>query len=386
MSNKKQDQRALTEITKECSQCHKEFPRNGFSNKQWRDATKKSPTCRLCAEYTKISDEKSRPCYDCNCNLPRKEFAIFQWSKGVEARCHSCTDKLSRKVLNSIKLTADGKIAPDKKDGSDSTLRERPDGILVCAHSLECCDICMVDYTLMNDYTRKRTQLGRQELTQEECDAVAKRNMKGSNVRISKKICIMDGLAICPRSSKKMRCPCDEVTYCSAGCQKQHWMIHQMTCKWHAKKEEEKKKAREEKEKHKQRQQVIKEAAEKTAANNLTEQQKNVARMEAFFAENNGGEHSIDECAWQLGEHPLVIGGGSIRYGRNGEEFIKGDVAKIYREKMDIEWDGSPRFGVGPYVQEKHPEDWIAKARRGKSQRMKDVENDLNAMYLNNSK
>lgn len=192
----------------------------------------------------------------------------------------------------------------------------------------------------------------------------------------------MDGRPVCPRSSKKMRCPCNDVTYCSTACQKQHWMIHKMTCKWQAKKEVEK--AKKEREKH-EKQQQHKEKA-KSVASNLTEEQKNFVRMEAFFAENNGGEHSIAECAWQLGEHPFVIGGGNLRYGPNGEEFIKGDVAKIYRERLGVEWDGSPRFGMGPYEQEKAPEDWIAKARQGKSLRMKDIESELKGMYLNNLK
>ena len=78
--------------------------------------------------------------------------------------------------------------------------------------------------------------------------------------------------------------------------------------------------------------------------------------------------------------------GGTIRYGKNGEEFIKGDVGKIYREGNGVEWDGSPRFGMGPYEQQKPRTDWIAKARQGKSQRMKDIEGDLMGMYLNNQK
>ena len=61
-----------------------------------------------------------------------------------------------------------------------------------------------------------------------------------------------------------------------------------------------------------------------------------------------------------------MILGGSFQYGRSGKEFIKGNVAKIYRENLDVEWDGTPRFGIGPYEQENRPEDWIAKARRGK--------------------
>ena len=92
----------------------------------------------------------------------------------------------------------------------------------------------------------------------------------------------------------------------------------------------------------------------------------------------NSAKGSIDECAWQLGEHPLVIGGGSVHMQRDGrQEFIKGDVAKIYREKVGAEWDGSPRFGLGEYVQQKTPFDWIAKAREGRSQREKDLAREL---------
>ena len=72
-----------------------------------------------------------------------------------------------------------------------------------------------------------------------------------------------------------------------------------------------------------------------------------------------------------------MIGGGTIRYGPDGEEFIKGDVAKIYRENKGVEWDGSPRFGLPPYEQRKPKFDWIAKARQGKSQQEKDYESNL---------
>jgi hypothetical protein len=65
-----------------------------------------------------------------------------------------------------------------------------------------------------------------------------------------------------------------------------------------------------------------------------------------------GGEHSIDECAWQLGEPPFAIGGGSIAMTPNGDKFVKGDVGKFFREQNGAQWDGSPRFGLGPYVQQ----------------------------------
>mmetsp|Transcript_4264 Transcript_4264/g.4852 ORF Transcript_4264/g.4852 Transcript_4264/m.4852 type:complete len:195 (+) Transcript_4264:75-659(+) len=115
------------------------------------------------------------------------------------------------------------------------------------------------------------------------------------------------------------------------------------------------------------------------SAHGLTEEQLDYIFTEALLSENDGGEHSIEECAWQLGVHPFHIGGGSIRVARdtNKREFIKGDVAKIWMDKTGVEWDGSPRFGMGPYKQQKTPVDWIAKARQGKSQREKDLEKFL---------
>ena len=110
-------------------------------------------------------------------------------------------------------------------------------------------------------------------------------------------------------------------------------------------------------------------------AHGLTEEQLDNIRMEAFFAENSGRKHAIEECAWQLGEHPLVIGGGTVQMGRDGQsKFVKGDVAKIYMEGKGVVWDGSPRFGMGPYEQKKEPFDWIEAARQGKSQEQKDIE------------
>jgi len=363
-----------TERTKVCSQCRSNFTRDQFSNRQWK-AQSNYRSCRLCSEYTKISEDKSRKCRDCKLNLPRTDYAIYQWSKGDEARCFSCAQKLGQKVLSSISNLG-------HTDTIDST-KERPDGTVVCGpHSQECCDICMMDFTLPNDFQRKKNELGR-DLTPEEYDQVTKKSMAMAGVRINKKICIMDGQPMCPRNSKKLRCPCNEVTYCSTACQKYHWTIHKMTCKFHSKKKE---KELEKKLKKQAKAAAAAQAQLKSAADDLTEEQKNFARKEAFFAENNGGKHSIEECAWQLGEHPFVIGGGSIRYNTNtvpmSEEFVKGDVAKIYREKLGVEWDGSPRFGMGPYEQKKTPEDWIAKARKGKSKRMKNLESELMA-HLN---
>ena len=94
----------------------------------------------------------------------------------------------------------------------------------------------------------------------------------------------------------------------------------------------------------------------------LTEEQKDFVRKEAFMMERSR-EDTIDEAAWQLGEHPLVIGGGSITLSAGGETFIKGDVRKIYAEH-GIAFDGTPRFGIPPYKQRYSPPiDWIARGR-----------------------
>lgn len=327
---------------KECGQCHQQKTKDEFAKKQWK---KSNPSCYRCAEYTKFSTDKTRNCHQCKMNFLREEYAIYQWSKGSEALCSKCCDQVTETFMSRL--------------GSEPDHVHNDDGTSFCAHGSEYCDICMVDFTLPNMIARKRNKLGR-DLTENEHDALFRKFNEKNGIFISRKVCILDGQPMCPRAGKKMRCPCDEVTYCSKVCQKHHWMIHKMTCKWHLENQE-KKKAKKEKQK-------------KRAVNELTEEQKNHARMEAFLAENNGGEGSIDECAYQLGEHPLVIGGGSIRYGRDGEEFVKGDVAKIYRERVGVEWDGTARFGLGPYVPRKNPEDWIAKARQGKSQRQKDFE------------
>ena len=116
-------------------------------------------------------------------------------------------------------------------------------------------------------------------------------------------------------------------------------------------------------------------ATQPSPPHGLTEEQLDNIRMDAFFAENSGRKHAIEECAWQLGEHPLVIGGGTVQMGRDGQsKFVKGDVAKIYMEGKGVVWDGSPRFGMGPYVQKKESFDWIAAARQGKSQERKHIE------------
>lgn len=219
----------------------------------------------------------------------------------------------------------------------------------------------MMDFTLPNQFARKRVALGR-ELADEEVEVIQKQFFEDANIKISRKICIMDGQHDCPQSGRKLRCPCNEVTYCSKECQLRHWAIHKMTCKHHLEKKNKKGAKANNSQKLKKKTAAL---ATQPAAHDLTEEQLNNIRMEAFFAENSGSEGSIEECAWQLGEHPLVIGGGSVRMTANGQTFIKGDVAKIYMDNIGEVFDGSPRFGMGKYVQKKPYFDWIAKARQG---------------------
>ena len=138
-----------------------------------------------------------------------------------------------------------------------------------------------------------------------------------------------------------------------------------MTCTWHA--EKQRKKAAKKKVKEEAKRKSEEEKLADRAAS-LTEAQRNYVRSEAVFAEKlPGGEHSIEECAWQLREHPLVIGGGSLVMRADGTEtFRKGDVAKIYRERLGVEYDGSPRFGLPPYSQRKPYANWIARAHEAK--------------------
>ena len=97
-------------------------------------------------------------------------------------------------------------------------------------------------------------------------------------------------------------------------------------------------------------------------AASLTAEQKDFIRSEAFMMENSR-EHTIMEAAWQLGEHPFAIGGGTITLSGEGETFTKGDVHKIFAQR-GMAFDGNPRFALPPYKQECFiPIDWITRAR-----------------------
>lgn len=344
-SEKANDQAPLTKI---CARCKESREKDQFPKKEWK---REDALCRLCFEYEIISDELTRQCKDCKLDLPRSQYNIHQWEKGEDALCHGCRELFTKKFIESIGTTE--KIQHLQDDGLQD------DGVCFCSHSLERCDICMVDYTLLNKLARKRAILGR-DLTDDEHEAIIAEYWKEEDIHINSKICIMDGQSMCPRTGRKLRCPCNEVTYCSTVCQRHHWVIHKMTCKAHA-----------EKKKKKKSQQTSSSAQPE---HGLTEEELEYIHIEAFMAENRGVEHAIEECAWQLGEHPFVIGGGKIQYGPSGEEFIKGDVGEIFRERKGVEWDGDKRFGLGPYVQQKTPFDWIAKARGGKSLKKENLE------------
>lgn len=332
--------------TKTCAQCRESREKDQFPKKEWK---RENALCRVCFEFTIISDEQTRQCHECKLDLPRSQYNIHQWEKGADALCHGCREAFAKKCIESF---------------GTAKIQHLKDDTCVCSHSLERCDICMVDYTLSNKFIRKRALLGR-DLTDDENEVITAEFMKDAGITINSKMCIMDGQPVCQRSGRKLRCPCNEVTYCSEACQRHHWTIHKMTCKTLTKKK---------KKSTKKRENGGVEQDSQQPAHGLTEEELEYIRIEAFMAENRGMKHAIEECAWQLGEHPFVIGGGKISYGlTTGEEFMKGDVGKIFREKKRAEWDGTKRFGLGPYVQQKTPFDWIAKAKGRKSIKKEDL-------------
>ena len=202
--------------TKSCAQCNQECEKDQFPKKQWK---REKPLCRLCFELTNISKEQTRQCKECKVVLPRNQYNVDQWAKGDKALCHGCRELVGQQILASF------------GSSTESNMKQLPDGTCVCSrHYKELCDECMMDFTLPNQFARMRTSVGR-DLTKDEYEEQTKVYMEDSNIHINRKICIMDGQAICPRSGRKLRCPCNEVTYCSKDCQVYHWTIHKMTCK-----------------------------------------------------------------------------------------------------------------------------------------------------------
>ena len=212
-SNKNETEQQQRQLTKTCVQCGKDGERDQFTAKQWK---KEQPSCRRCFVLTKTSDEASHQCSKCKLVQPRDQYDACQWGKGGEAVCNGCRAQLDMTFFSKL---------------GQSESKSLADGTVVCApHSSECCDVCMMDFTLPNRFTRKRAALGR-ELTEKENEVIQEQFFEDANIHISRKICIMDGRSDCPRTGRKLRCPCNEVTYCSKECQRRHWTIHKLTCK-----------------------------------------------------------------------------------------------------------------------------------------------------------
>ena len=162
---------------KACTQCNKKCTQDQFARKQWK---KKNPSCRLCAEFTNICQDKSRQCHQCQLTLPRREFDIYQWRNGSQAWCHSCRDASTRKVQDFTRW------------------KELADRTYVCRlHSLVNCNICDLDFTLTNQLARKENALGR-DLTNKESNEVISEspkkdlgNIHDMHMIVSRKLCSM---------------------------------------------------------------------------------------------------------------------------------------------------------------------------------------------------
>lgn len=175
--------------TKECSDCHKSVSKNQCPRKEWK---KVNCVCRICYEYQRSSDSLTRVCHQCRNEFPKHKFKLFQWEKGNDALCLECDIELQSRIISSIGV---------KKE---TTINDQ--GNTVCRiHSLEVCNLCMMDLSFLNT-----TEIPR--------------------VDVNKKICVMDGHPVCPRLGIKFRCNCEEVMYCSLACQKHHWPIHKIDC------------------------------------------------------------------------------------------------------------------------------------------------------------
>ncbi len=139
------EQQQHMQQTKICKQCGEKKTKDQCSKNQWKKKDEQ-PTCVLCYELTKISDKKTRRCKECKVKLPRDHFSFFQWGRGKDALCHSCSDVVTQRILESM--------------GDTTQMKDLPDGTTVCAHDRESCDVCMVDFRLPNLFERKRTAEG----------------------------------------------------------------------------------------------------------------------------------------------------------------------------------------------------------------------------------
>jgi hypothetical protein len=177
---------------KVCIQCGKNCTKDQFPKKQWK---LEKPSCRLCTEFTKISPEESRQCHNCKVTYPRNSYGIHQWAKNAEAICPQCCKDLQKKVLSTL------------DSATYAGIKTLSDGSTVCeAHSMESCDVCMMDFTFVNNLTRDRTLLGR-DLT----DVETATRVRELTQDINSRVCIMDGQPVCTRTGLKLKCPCMQV-------------------------------------------------------------------------------------------------------------------------------------------------------------------------------
>lgn len=199
--------------TKICFQCKKECSHNQFKKKE---RSKSNPTCRTCMSYSSVTTKLERPCSKCLIILPRDKFSVHQWINTEESLiCIDCGNQLQRTCLNNV------------KNSKGDRIKTRADGSLVCSnHDLESCNICMLDFINPNKIILRQKQLGRYVTS----DELMEMYINDPTNIVDDNLCILDGTPVCARTGKKLRCPCQTVTYCSKVCQRHHWTIHRMGC------------------------------------------------------------------------------------------------------------------------------------------------------------
>ncbi len=105
----------------------------------------------MCFEYEIITDELTRQVQRMQVgstaylplDLPRSQYNINQWGKGEDALCHGCRELLCKKCIESI--------------GTTEKIQHQQ--VCFCSHCLERCEICMVDYTLLNNARKSHRDL-----------------------------------------------------------------------------------------------------------------------------------------------------------------------------------------------------------------------------------
>lgn len=201
-----------------CAFCRKQGDKDQFRSKEWKKGAGVS-LCRSCSAYTDASPQMERACSSCKIIFPRRAFVINQWIKGDgKSMCQPCfSDGRDLMIQRFAEFVT-----------RESTHVETPDGLLFCEHGKERCDVCFLDFILQNNFQRKRNMLGR-DLTNAETEEI-NTAFFGINGGVSMEICILDNLAVCKRTGRKLRCRCNKVVYCSTDCQKYDWKSHKLTC------------------------------------------------------------------------------------------------------------------------------------------------------------